>query len=219
MSNFYEFSFRILLLLGFEVVWPRHPQKGLRDFFFSKITSVGSNERDEVCLEILTTVSFSSCKRNLIKIFQMEAMIALNTKMALIFSWDLLNGQKELSKKAKILRNFRHKSRSILMLQKIGKNRKFAPKLIFFNKIYFRKFKWFLTLKIDFENQILALFDGYFWPFNKSHEKSNAIFVISAIQDTIASIWNVFIKFSWHDEKLLYARHHNPLLIWNRSWL
>ena len=26
-------------------------------------------------------------------------------------------------------------------------------------------------LKIDFENQILAFFDVYFWPFNKSHEK------------------------------------------------
>ena len=54
-------------------------------------------------------------------------------------------------------------------------------------------------LKIDFENQILALFDIYFWPFNKSHEKINIIFVISAI---IASIWNVLIKFRWHDEKL-----------------
>ena len=49
-------------------------------------------------------------------------------------------------------------------------------------------------LKIDFENQILALFDIYFWPFNKSHEKINTIFVISAI---IASIWNVFIKLTW----------------------
>ena len=37
-------------------------------------------------------------------------------------------------------------------------------------------------LKIDFENQILALFEGYFWPFNKSHEKIKSIFVISAIQ-------------------------------------
>ena len=50
-------------------------------------------------------------------------------------------------------------------------------------------------LEINFENQILALF----WPFNKSHEKFNTIFVISAI---ITSIWNVFIKFRWHDEKL-----------------
>ena len=60
-------------------------------------------------------------------------------------------------------------------------------------------------LKIDFENQILALFDVYFWPFNKSHEKINIIFVISAI---IASIWNVFIKFRWQDEKLT--------LIWDK---
>ena len=28
-------------------------------------------------------------------------------------------------------------------------------------------------MKIDFENQILAFFDSYFWPFNKSHEKTN----------------------------------------------
>ena len=33
-------------------------------------------------------------------------------------------------------------------------------------------------LKIDFENQILALFDDYFWPFNKSHKKIKSIFVI-----------------------------------------
>ena len=33
--------------------------------------------------------------------------------------------------------------------------------------------------------KILAFFDSYFWPFNKTHEKIIAIFVISAI---IASI-------------------------------
>ena len=56
-----------------------------------------------------------------------------------------------------------------------------------------------MKLKIDFENQMLALFEGYFLPFNNSHEKMKAIFVISAI---IPSIWNVFIKFRLHDEKL-----------------
>ena len=71
----------------------------------------------------------------------------------------------------------------------------YSPTIFFF----FRKIRMILTLKIDFENQILAFFDVYFWPFNKSHEKINAIFVISA---TMASIWNVFIKFHWHDEKL-----------------
>ena len=40
-------------------------------------------------------------------------------------------------------------------------------------------------LKIDFENQILALFDTYFWPVNNSHEKINIIFVISAIKASI----------------------------------
>ena len=44
----------------------------------------------------------------------------------------------------------------------------------------------------------LAFFDSYFRPFNKTHEKIIAIYVISAI---IASIWNVFIKFRWHDKK------------------
>ena len=69
----------------------------------------------------------------------------------------------------------------------------------FSTRIFLGRFGWFLTLKIDFENQILALFDGYFWPFNKSHEKIKSIFVISAI---IPSIWNVFIIFHLHDEKL-----------------
>ena len=72
------------------------------------------------------------------------------------------------------------------MLHKIDKNKKVAPKLIFFNENFFlERFEGFLTLKIDFENQILAFFDVYFWPFNKSYEKINTIFVISAI---IASI-------------------------------
>ena len=48
----------------------------------------------------------------------------------------------------------------------------------------------------------LAFFDSYFWPFNKTHEKIIAIFVISAI---MASIWNVFIKFCLHDEKFTPA--------------
>ena len=47
-------------------------------------------------------VSFSSCQRNLIKTFQIEGIVALITKMALIFSWDLLNGQKQRSKSVKI---------------------------------------------------------------------------------------------------------------------
>ena len=48
-------------------------------------------------------------------------------------------------------------------------------------KFFFERLGWFLTLKIDLENQILALFGGYFWPFNKSHEKTRFIFEISAI--------------------------------------
>ena len=50
-------------------------------------------------LTLEASVSFSSCQPNLIRTFQIEAMI---TKMVLIFSWDLLNGQKYTSKSAKI---------------------------------------------------------------------------------------------------------------------
>ena len=42
-------------------------------------------------------------------------------------------------KKAKFFRNFRNKSRSILMLQKIDKNKKVAPKLISFNENFFKR--------------------------------------------------------------------------------
>ena len=58
---------------------------------------------------------------------------------------------------------------------------KWSPESIFFNGKEMKK----IPLKIDFESQILALFDIYFWPFKKSHEKNNTIFVISAI---VASI-------------------------------
>ena len=86
---------------------------------------------------------------------------------------------------------------------KLIKTKKLLLNWYFSTKIFLERFEGFLMLKIDFENQILALFDVYFWPFNKSHEKINIIFVISAI---IASIWNVFIKFQ-HDEKLKIVPH------------
>ena len=50
--------------------------------------------------DLVTIVSFSSCQRNLIKTFQIEGMNALITKITLIFSSDLSNIQKLLSKKA-----------------------------------------------------------------------------------------------------------------------
>ena len=84
-----------------------------------------------------------------------------------------------------MFRNFRNKSRSILMVHKISKIKKCAPRSIFFNEKKIESFGRFLMLKIDFENQILALFDNYFWPFNKCHEKIDAIFVNNV---TMASI-------------------------------
>ena len=41
---------------------------------------------------------------------------------------------------------------------KIVKNKKYAPKLILL--FFFERFRWFFTLKIDFENRILALLDN-----------------------------------------------------------
>ena len=133
------------------------------------------------------------------------------------FFMSLVKWPKIAVKKAKIFWNFRNKSRLILMLHKIDKNKKVAPKLIFFNEItkfFLERFEGYLMLKIDFDNQILALFDLYFWPFNKPHENSNTIFVISAI---IASIWNVYIKFRWYDEKLTPGLPKRPLSGRNRS--
>ena len=50
-----------------------------------------------------------------------------------------------------------------LILEKNVFTKKWSPKLILLNEIFFWKnlikFSWFLTLKIDFENTILALFD------------------------------------------------------------
>jgi hypothetical protein len=45
------------------------------------------------------------------------------------------------------------------MVSKNENNKKCAPKLVFFNVKDWEIFQWFLTLKIDFESQIQALFD------------------------------------------------------------
>ena len=47
-----------------------------------------------------------------------------------------------------------------LNLEKNVFTKKWSPKLIFLNEIFFLKiFGWFLTWKIDFESMILAIFD------------------------------------------------------------
>ena len=56
-------------------------------------------------------------------------------------------------------------------------------------------------LKIDFENQILALFDVYFWPFNKSHEKNqyhfcdqrNHSFNLKCFYQILLTWWKTYI--------------------------
>ena len=59
---------------------------------------------------------------------------------------------------------------------KLVKNKKCAPTLIFFNEIFLERFGWILALKIDFENQTLALFDSYLLQFNKPHVTIKAVF-------------------------------------------
>ena len=66
--------------------------------------------------------------------------------------------------------------------------------------------RWKLTLKIRFWHFLKSIL-GHLTSLMK---KFKSICVISAI---ISSIWNVFIKFRWHDEKLTVR----PLIGWE-SW-
>ena len=62
--------------------------------YLNELRLYGDREVPNFLYRTLPKVRFSSCQRNLIKTFQIEGMIALITKMTLIFSSDLLNGQK-----------------------------------------------------------------------------------------------------------------------------
>ena len=84
----------------------------------------------------------------------------------------------------------------ILIKKKFYKNINLGAHFLFLLILCSIKIERLLFLKFL---KILAFFDSYFWPFNKSEEKIKVIFVISVI---MPSIWNVFIKFRWHDEKL-----------------
>ena len=59
----------------------------------------------------------------------------------------LVEWPKNNCQKAKLFRNFRSKSGSILMLHKIDENKKVAPKLIFFNEIFFKKIQRIFDVK------------------------------------------------------------------------
>ena len=71
---------------------------GLNILKIDKLYSISSQRKNEKKVGpyrfLLHVVSFSSRQRNLKKTFQIEGMISLIAKMALIFSSDLLNGQK-----------------------------------------------------------------------------------------------------------------------------
>ena len=59
-----------------------------------RIIRVRQSDNGDWKCNVTAKVSFSSYQRNLIKTFQIEGVIALITKITLIFSSDFLNGQK-----------------------------------------------------------------------------------------------------------------------------
>ena len=88
------------------------------------------------------------------------AMFALITKMALVFSWDVLNGQKIAVKKTpNIVEILGTKVVQFSCYTKLIKTKNVLLNWYYPTKFFLEKFGWFLTLKIDFENQILALWD------------------------------------------------------------
>ena len=99
-------------------------------------------------------VSFSSCQRNLIKTFQMEAIIALITKMAMIFSWVLLSGQK----KPNFLEILGTKVVQFWCYTKLIKTKK-LPLNWYFSICFFRK----IRMIFDLENRLWKSDFGTFW--------------------------------------------------------
>ena len=84
-----------------------------------------------------SSVSFSSCQRNLIKNISDWSHYCTDHNNGNDFFMSLVKWPKIAVKKDNFLRNFRNKSCSILMLHKVDKNKKVAPKSIFFNKNVF----------------------------------------------------------------------------------
>ena len=99
-------------------------------------------------------------------------------------------------------------SRSKIILKKSLKNINLGAHFLFLLILCSIKIERLLFLKFL---KILAFFDSYFWPFNKSEEKIKVIFVISVI---MPPIWNVFIKFHWHDEKLTDVSNEDFVSVW-----
>ena len=96
------------------------------------------------------------------------------------------------------------------MLHKISKNKKCAPRLIFFYENFFYKdsddfWLWKLTLKIRFWHFLTAIF-GHLTSLMK---KSNPF--LWSLQSYLQSEMFFFIKFHWHDEKLTYYTQGNLL--------
>ena len=113
---------------------------------------------------------------------------------------------------------------------KLIKTKKLLLNWYFSTKIFFRKIRRIF----DIENRLWKSDFGTFWHLFLAIEqvswKNQCLFLISAI---IASIWNVFIKFRWHDEKLTFVLYFQEIfhpivkhqvqisMFWRRhiSWL
>ena len=101
----------------------------------------------------------------------------------------------------------------IFLKKNLLENINLGAHLLFLSILCSMKIERLLFLKFL---KFLAFFDSYFWPFKKSHEKTNAIFVISVV---MTSIWNVFIKFCRHDEKFTSATHSDRNNFEDSYWL
>ena len=87
------------------------------------------------------------------------------------------------------------------MLSNNVNNKKCAPKLVFFNeKKNWERFGWFLTQKIDFDCQILALFDSS--PLNENSKFNNFLWVCWFLGKHLSN----FAPLSW---KLDNPYYHN----------
>ena len=84
------------------------------------------------------------------------------------------------------------------MLSKNVNNKKCAPKFVFSNEKNPEIFGWFLTYKIDFECQILALFDGSNSP-NLVISFEYGWFLVRKLSNFVSPLWKLH---NWHCNNL-----------------
>ena len=111
-------------------------------------------------------------------------------------------------------KNFRNKSCSILMPHKIDKNKKVAPKLIFFNEIFFRK----IQTIFDVEKRLWKSEICNFVTLSPLSKK-----VLKNCQCNFCDSTSDCDKFSSNIVDLMKCLHkvtrrHNRNLVWRQCW-